>query len=74
MKEIPDVIGYPPRLLITARTNSDFTSPRIEVDGLDRECGFNLLMPFAGKSGLMIMMFTMMLVHPSYSCSAAAID
>ena len=37
-----DVADYPPRLLITAQSNLDFTSPKICVDGLDRKCGFNL--------------------------------
>ena len=45
----PDVVGYPPRILITARTNVDFTSPKIHIEGLDRECGFNLFMEISGK-------------------------
>lgn len=37
-----DLIDYPPRLYITARTNTELTLPEIYVNGLDRECGFNL--------------------------------
>ena len=36
------MVSYPPRLLITALANVDFTSPKIHIEGLDRECGFNL--------------------------------
>ena len=40
--EIPDLIDYPPRLSIGAQTAST-ASPRVQVDGLDRECVFNLI-------------------------------
>ena len=51
---IPETIGtkaisYPPRILIRARATSDFTSPKIHVEGLDRECGFNLFIPDSSK-------------------------
>jgi hypothetical protein len=42
--EVSAVSGYPPRLSITAQTSWDFTSPKIQVEGLDRECGFNLFL------------------------------
>jgi hypothetical protein len=42
--EVSAVSGYPPRLSITAQTRQDFTSPKIKVKGLDRECGFNLFL------------------------------
>ena len=44
-----DVVDYPPRLLITAQSNLDFTSPKIHVEGLDRKCGFNLFIPVSRK-------------------------
>ena len=44
-----DVADYPPRLLITAQSNLDFTSPKICVEGLDRKCGFNLFIPVSRK-------------------------
>ena len=34
-----DVVGYPPRLLITAQTNLDFTSPKIRVEGHEQIMG-----------------------------------
>ena len=46
-----EVVGYsyPPRLLITAQSSLDFTSPKICVEGLDRKCGFNLFIPVFRK-------------------------
>ena len=40
------MVGYPPRLFITAL---EFTSPKIHIEGLDRECGFNLFVQVSGK-------------------------
>ena len=47
-----DVAIYPPSVFITSLTVSDFisTSPVIYVKGLDRECGFNLLLPVSRKA------------------------
>ena len=44
-----DVVDYPPRLLITAQSILDFTSPKIHVEGLDRKCGFNLFITVSRK-------------------------
>ena len=40
--EISDLIDYPPRLSIGVQTAST-PSPKLQVDGLDRECFFNLI-------------------------------
>jgi hypothetical protein len=50
--EVSAVPDYPPRLLITARISQSFISPKIYVEGLNRECGFNLLIPFHSETYL----------------------
>ena len=54
---IPEIMGadvtfYPPRVFITSLADFDFTStsPKICVKGLNRECGFNLLLPVSRKA------------------------
>lgn len=41
--DIGQLVEYPPRLSIAVQTTPAFTSPEIQVDGLDRKCGFNLI-------------------------------
>ena len=42
--DISEIVDYPPRLSIAAiQTASHFISPKVQVDGLDRECNFNLI-------------------------------
>ena len=60
------MVGYPPRLLITARTNMDFTSPKIHIEGLDRECGFNLFIQVSGKDIIKISWFAKLAVSPFF--------
>ena len=54
---IPEIMGadvayYPPSVFITSLADFDFTStsPKICVKGLNRECGFNLLLPVSRKA------------------------
>ena len=77
-----DVALYPPSLLITTLTDSDFTptSPKIRVEGLDRECGFNLLIPVSsnglinGSYIYLILIFCIILVPVQQPLNDAAIS
>ena len=51
--DVKEVMGYPPRLSIAVQTAPDFMSPEIQVDGLDRECGYNLLPIFCKINSIM---------------------